>query len=56
MCVYGKRLKSCHCKIPYGFWHGHEKILVFWSPEAVTKYNNKPLKRGGKDSEELKDS
>lgn len=19
--VYNKRLKSCHCKIPHGFWH-----------------------------------
>lgn len=30
------------------------KILVFWSLEAA-KYNE-PLKRGKKDSEELKDS
>lgn len=33
-----------------------KEILVFWSLEAATKYNNKPLKRGKKDSEELKDS
>lgn len=32
------------------------KILVFWSLEAVTKYNNKPYKGGVGYSEELKDS
>ena len=33
-------------------------ISVFWSLEAATKYNKKPLKKkgGGEDSEELKDS